>query len=420
MLIIHIIFNCKNAVAFVPWHESLLRTRVASSAVSRPKGVKQSSKFSTVLPDRSEALLRTRVASNTVPCPEDVKHSLKFSTALPDRRDARPEDEKQGSKYSTALPDRREVLGAMSFALLVATLSPVVAVAAIDAAPAGKPAPNASEILKKAAGKAIGGGKAGAAAAVAQVSSLMWLRTLMNYQYKNGGSLPGALSTLWAEGGLSRLYQGFPFALVQGPLSRFGDTAANAFVLALLVDVNVDVTVKTVACSAAAGLWRIFLMPVDTVKTTYQVSGGEEGWSQLQSRLRSQGPSTLYEGALATSAATFIGHYPWFATYNFLSANVAAPLPGSEGYEVHLLVYNALLGLASSIVSDTCSNSVRVVKTTKQTSETPIGYDEALASVLEKGGLPELFGRGLETRFLVNGLQGMLFSVLWKFFQRRL
>jgi hypothetical protein len=99
---------------------------------------------------------------------------------------------------------------------------------------------------------------------------------------------------------------------------------------------------------------------------------------------------------------------------------VVAPVPGSEGYEVHSLVYNALLGLASSIVSDTCSNSIRVVKTTKQTSETPIGYGEALEAVLDKGGLAELFGRGLATRFLTNGLQGMLFSVLWKYFQRHM
>ena len=43
----------------------------------------------------------------------------------------------------------------------------------------------------------------------------------MNYQYANGGTLGEALGTLYEEGGVGRLYQGFPFALVQGPLSRF-------------------------------------------------------------------------------------------------------------------------------------------------------------------------------------------------------
>ena len=51
-----------------------------------------------------------------------------------------------------------------------------------------------------------------------------------------------------------------------------GDTAANAFVLALLEGVDLDLALKTVLCSAAAGLWRIAIMPVDTVKTTFQVS----------------------------------------------------------------------------------------------------------------------------------------------------
>ena len=41
-------------------------------------------------------------------------------------------------------------------------------------------------IFEKAGKKALGGGKAGAAAAVVQVCSLMWLRTSMNYQYRFG------------------------------------------------------------------------------------------------------------------------------------------------------------------------------------------------------------------------------------------
>lgn len=57
----------------------------------------------------------------------------------------------------------------------------------------------------------------------------------------------------------------------QGPLSRFGDTAANTGVLALLEDVDMPVGLKTFAASAAAGLFRICLMPVDALKTIMQV-----------------------------------------------------------------------------------------------------------------------------------------------------
>jgi hypothetical protein len=51
---------------------------------------------------------------------------------------------------------------------------------------------------------------------------------------------------------------------VQGPLSRFGDTAANSGMLALLDEFEstreLPVSVKTVAASSAAAAWRIFLM----------------------------------------------------------------------------------------------------------------------------------------------------------------
>ena len=39
---------------------------------------------------------------------------------------------------------------------------------------------------------------------------------------------------MYAEGGVRRFYQGVGFAVVQAPLSRFGDTAANGGVFLLL------------------------------------------------------------------------------------------------------------------------------------------------------------------------------------------
>jgi hypothetical protein len=75
---------------------------------------------------------------------------------------------------------------------------------------------------------------------------------------------------LYADGGIPRFYRGVLPALVQGPLSRFGDTASNTGVLTFLNNVeatkDLNVGVKTVCASAGAALFRIFLMPVDTVK----------------------------------------------------------------------------------------------------------------------------------------------------------
>jgi len=48
-----------------------------------------------------------------------------------------------------------------------------------------KPKPNVGEILKKSAMRALGGGISGAAAMGINVGALMWLRTTVNYQYRN-------------------------------------------------------------------------------------------------------------------------------------------------------------------------------------------------------------------------------------------
>mmetsp|Transcript_7182 Transcript_7182/g.9316 ORF Transcript_7182/g.9316 Transcript_7182/m.9316 type:complete len:411 (-) Transcript_7182:196-1428(-) len=280
-------------------------------------------------------------------------------------------------------------------------------------------------ILKKSSKRALGGGKAGAAAAVIQVCSLMWLRTSMNHQYRYGGNLRSSLATLWEEGGIGRLYQGLPFALVQGPLTRFGDTAANVGVLVLLESLDatrdLPLVVKTAAGSVTAGLWRIVLMPVDASKTIMQVEG-KEGFDKLWSNVLTNGPGPLYRGALAQAAATTAGHFPWFATYNFLDQQI--PVVTASDDLLLSLARSAVLGLSASCVSDCVSNSLRVIKTTKQTAQLgttdgeELSYPQIVAMIIDQDGIAGLLGRGLQTRLLTNAIQGSLFSVVWKYFQQ--
>ena len=88
----------------------------------------------------------------------------------------------------------------------------------------------------------------------------------VNYQYRHGTSFPVALRTLYADGGVLRFYRGVLPALIQGPLSRFGDTAANTGMLTLLDSIestkDLNVAYKTASASVAAALFRIILMPV--------------------------------------------------------------------------------------------------------------------------------------------------------------
>ncbi len=350
------------------------------------------------------------------------------------------------------MPDTRRAFlttaaTAATATLIATTSNPPPSNAADTAAAAVKPPPTLKQILNQSAKKAISGGKAGATASIFQVLSLMWLRTSMNYQYRYGGSLSSSLSTLYADGGVPRLYQGLPFALVQGPLTRFGDTAANVGILALLESIpecaSLPLPVKTACGSICAGLWRIVLMPVDTSKTVMQVEG-REGLENLIDNVKSNGVSPLYRGALASAAATAVGHFPWFLTYNFLNdvLPVVSATGGSGDENVILLklARSAFLGLSASCVSDVCSNSLRVIKTTKQTAgltevggststststssnddgkkKEELSYKEAVNIILEKDGFVGLFGRGLQTRLLTNAIQGAVFSVLWRYFQ---
>lgn len=285
-----------------------------------------------------------------------------------------------------------------------------------------------NRILDKASKKALGGGRAGAAAAVVQVFSLMWLRTSMNYQYRYGGDLKSSLEALWRQGGLPRLYQGLPFALIQGPMTKFGDTAANVGILALLDSIpetaDLPVPLKTFAGSTAAALWRIVLMPVDTSKTSMQVEGAD-GLQKLWGSVAESGPGPLYRGALATAGATVVGHFPWFLTYNNL--NDALPSVSDDSDLFLSIARSAFLGLSASCVSDCASNWLRVVKTTKQTAQLQgsgqegdkeLSYTEVVSMIIEQDGVGGLFGRGLQTRLLTNALQGAVFSVLWKYFQQ--
>ena len=94
-----------------------------------------------------------------------------------------------------------------------------------------------------------------------------------------------------------------------------------------------------------------------------------------------------------------MGHYPWFGTYNYLDATLPAPTTLGER-----LLRQAFIGFVASVVSDSVSNSLRVVKTYRQVHETRIGYVAAAEAVIAQDGLRGLLGRGLMTRNIRKNL----------------
>jgi hypothetical protein len=169
--------------------------------------------------------------------------------------------------------------------------------------------------------KAVKSGTAGATAMAIQVSSLMWMRTTMNYQFKNGGGFTETIKLLYKEGGIKRFYRGLVPALMIGPISRFGDTATNMYASELSKSStllkDLPIFVQTSFGSILAGFWRLSTLPIDAWKTSKQVHGSD-GLKMLIHKYQTFGLKTFYQGGIASAVATSVGHYPWFLTNNYL------------------------------------------------------------------------------------------------------
>mmetsp|Transcript_34885 Transcript_34885/g.42091 ORF Transcript_34885/g.42091 Transcript_34885/m.42091 type:complete len:397 (+) Transcript_34885:134-1324(+) len=276
-----------------------------------------------------------------------------------------------------------------------------------------------SAILYKAGKRGIGGGIPGAIAGAVQVFCLMWLRTIINYQYRYGTTIRQAVGTLLNEGGIQRFYRGVGFALIQAPLSRFVSTAANDGVEAFLSDLERTKTWGPGRCTAVAsivvGVFRMLLMPIDTCKTVLQVDS-TEGFRSLMRKVRAGKVVLLYQGSIANALSAVVSHYPWFYTYNILSKNNIL-----GNWIQKPLLKNAAIGFMASLISDTFTNSIRVIKTTKQSiaSKHTVGYQETINMILATDGWKGLFGRGLKARLLSNGLQSIVFIVIWRSLSER-
>lgn len=271
-----------------------------------------------------------------------------------------------------------------------------------------------SEILKKAGKSGIGGGVPGAIAGVCQVFSLMWLRTVMNYQCRYGASFTQTIRILYNEGGIPRFYRGLSFALVHAPLARFVSTAANDGVETLLANLKISSNwgpgKVTVIASIVVGMWRMLLMPMDTCKTVLQVDS-VTGFRNLMRKVKAGQIQVLYQGAIANAVSAVAAHYPWFYTYKVLHRS--RPL---QKLISHVHLRNAFIGFTASVISDTFANAIRVVKTTKQSvaSKHTISYGEVIAMILSADGWKGLFGRGLRTRILGNAIQSVVFTLIWR------
>ena len=101
---------------------------------------------------------------------------------------------------------------------------------------------------------------------------------------------------------------------------------------------------------------------------------------------------------------------PWLPSPKYPLPLSSIP-PALWEYELSFIGFNA------AVISDCSSNSLRVIKTVKQTSKKKVSYLEVIKNIINKDGVIDLFGRGLKTRIITNGIQGILFTVCWKYIE---
>ena len=258
--------------------------------------------------------------------------------------------------------------------------------------------------------KGLEAGIKGSIAVSAQVSSLMWIRTITNYQYVHGTSFQNTFMTLYNQGGISRFYRGIIPSLIITPLSRFGDTSTNSFALSYLGK-ETSVWKTAVLSSVLAGGWRIAILPIENWKTHKQVYG-KDGFAVLKNSVKQNGIKELYKGGYAYFGYSVVGNYGWFGTYNFITKKY--PIKDND------LLYQKIgksifYGISSSLAADTLSNSFRVLKTIKQTDGRNISYKKINNNIIKKEGKLGIFKRGLTTSLMGNSIQAGFFSIIFTY-----
>lgn len=268
--------------------------------------------------------------------------------------------------------------------------------------------------------KVIKSGLVGAAAGSIQVITLMWLRTIVNYQYRYGISLTEAFQALYKEGGVPRFYQGVFFALLQNSLSKFGAMSSYEMSRSILSSIypnSYNIVLNSFLSSFLNIIWKVILMPLETMKTVLQVNG-EKGFIDLIRHISNGDLLILYKGTLASIVATFAAYYPWIFTYNWLNKKFSRKLTSPKTI---ILLRSSFIGFFSSLVSDVFSNFLRVIKTMIQVisigENANISYFDVVGILLTKKlDFKELFFRGLLTKIFTNGLQSILFTLIWNYF----
>lgn len=246
--------------------------------------------------------------------------------------------------------------------------------------------------------------KTGVSSGFLQVSSLMWLRTANNYQYRYGTNLSDTFSILYKNGGFLRFYRGYFPAVYVASVCKFAELNAYYFTK----DYSQHEKLLTIA--SISSFAKLSVIPIDTLDMFLQVEG-KKGFNILYDKIKNNGYRVLYYGSTPWIISNFLGTYGWYYVHNYLDKKYKNKFNDNK---LQFNLKNGLIGLSSSITSDIITNPLRILKINKQSNSNNIGYLDTIKEIKNKKGYSEFFLRGLKTRILIHGVQNIFFVIVWK------
>ena len=254
--------------------------------------------------------------------------------------------------------------------------------------------------LIKSSNKAL---KTGVTSACLQVTSLLWIKTINNYQYRYGTNLKDTCKILYNDGGILRFYKSYLPSLFVASSCKFCELNAYYYTK----QNNFNNVERLLFISTISSITRLGVIPIDTLDIFLQVEGNK-GVSTLYNKTKDHGLRVLYYGASPWILNNFVGTFAWFGVHNYLDTKY------KNDFNNNFNIKNGIIGLSSSITTDILTNPLRILKIYKQSNEQNIGYKTTINNIIKEKGISELLLRGLKTRIIIHGIQSIFFTIIWK------
>ena len=242
-----------------------------------------------------------------------------------------------------------------------------------------------------------------------QISTLIWLRTIMIYQYEYNTTFNNTFKNLYKDGGLMRFYKGYIPSLIICNLCRFNDL--NAYYLMQQYDYSIYT--KTTYISLMSCMTRLLVTPIDNLDIHYQLYGNN-GFKILKNKIYNNNFAILYNGSFMWANIHCLSTFTWFLTHEYLNTFYLKFNIFNSNQKCNLFIeniYYCVNGFTCYVLCDIITNTLRVVKLKKQTSNK--SYYNCIRQIYNNYNFNGFY-RGFHTRLLYQGIQNSLFVLLWK------